>query len=167
MLAAGASYSRTETMFAPPSLTGRFTVFVIADSAGVVFENGSESNDAGAAGAPLDLMPIPYADLRLVDLAVPTAADSGTPLAVTWTVRNDGIGRTNTTGWSDVVTIARNADGSGVVTSAAFDHLGILEPGGSYVRTASVQLPNALQKKIGVVFRLQGVLRGIAEQLSR
>src|SRR3954452_4364038 len=143
-------------MFAPASLTRRFTVFVTAAPAGAVFENGAESNNVGTASAPLDVMPIPYADLRLVDVTAAAAAESGTPLAVTWTVRNDGIGRTNSTNWTDVVTIARNADGTGVVTTAAFDHLGILEPGGSYVRTGAVQLPSALSGPVYVLVRTSG-----------
>ena len=106
-LAVGTSYSRTETMFAPATTSGRFTVFVIADATGVVFENGSESNNVAAAGAVLDLMPIPYADLRVTDVTVPATALSGTPLTVTWTVRNDGIGRTDLAAWSDTVTVAR------------------------------------------------------------
>ena len=137
-----AGYSRTETMFAPAAESGRFNVFVITDSGRVVFENGSESNNAAAAAAQLDLMPFPYADLKLIDVSVPATAQSGGLLEVTWTVRNDGIGRTDLTNWSDTVTVARNPDGTNVITSAGFDHIGVLEVGGQYVRTGSVLLPN-------------------------
>ena len=155
-LAVGASYSRTETMFAPATTSGRFTVFVIADATGVVFENGSEANNVASAGTTLDVMPIPYADLRLTDVTVPATALSGTPLMVTWTVRNDGIGRTDLGAWSDTITIARAADGTGVITNAGFDHIGVLEAGGSYVRTGAVLLPNALSGAVYVIVDTSG-----------
>jgi hypothetical protein len=71
----GDSYSRSETMFAPPALTGRFTVFVRTDSQDVVFENGSEANNVAAAPDPLDVMPIPYADLSVVSVDQRAGAD--------------------------------------------------------------------------------------------
>ncbi|MEX2646227.1 MAG: CARDB domain-containing protein, partial [Gaiellaceae bacterium] len=155
-LAVGSGYSRTETMFAPPVATGRFSVFVIADAGGVVFENAAESNNVGSPGAPLDLMPIPYADLRLLDVTVPETAQSGTLLSVTWTVRNDGIGRTDRESWADQVRISRNSDGSAFIVGAGFDHIGVLEAGGSYVRTGNVQLPNALSGPVYVTVRTSG-----------
>ena len=47
---AGPSYSRSETMFAPPAATGRFTrVRASPTPSGVVFENGAETDNVGAA----------------------------------------------------------------------------------------------------------------------
>src|SRR6185295_9974805 len=102
-LAVGDAYSRSETMFAPPSLNGRFNVFVRTDSQTVVFENNFESNNTLTASAPLDVIPFPYADLKIVELDAPAGGESGKPLTVTWTVRNDGIGSTNSIAWSDTL----------------------------------------------------------------
>src|SRR6185503_17323213 len=135
---------------------GRFTVFVVADATAAVFENGSESNNTASAPAALDVMPIPYADLRVEGLTVPATALSGNPLAVTWTVRNDGIGRTDFISWTDTVVIARASDGTGVVTSLGFDHIGVLEAGGSYVRTGNVLLPNGLSGVVYVIVKTTG-----------
>ena len=155
-LAVGESYSRSETMFAPPSLTGRFTVFVRTDAQGLVFENGSDANNVAAAPAPLDVMPMPYADLSVVSLGAPADGTSGAPLSVTWTVRNDGIGRTNTSAWSDSLKLASDAAGTQIVASTLVDHLGVLEVGGSYVRTASIIVPNGYAGPLYVVLRTEG-----------
>ena len=53
---------------------------------------------------------------------------------MTWTVVNDGIGRTDRAQWTDVVPLATNPDGTGVVRSTVFDHIGVLGAGG---RTAA------------------------------
>ena len=160
-LAAGGSYSRIETMFAPAAISGRFNVFVIADADRLVFENNLKANNAGSSGTPLDLMPIPYADLKLVDVTVPASAQSGNLLEVMWTVRNEGIGRTDRTSWSDQVTVARNPDGSDVIVSTSFDHIGVLEVGGSYQRSGSVLLPNTLSGPVYVKVRTGGVFEFI------
>nr|WP_309246834.1 CARDB domain-containing protein [Ramlibacter montanisoli] len=161
-LAQGASYSRSETVFAPASYApDSYRVFVIADAGRQVFENGSEANNAAAAPAPLDLMPIPFADLVLTDLVVPATAQSGQSLAVSWAVRNDGIARTDRTSWSDTVIVSRNPDGSDVVAIAGFDHIGVLAAGDRYERSGSVRLPDALSGPVYVTVRTGGVFEFI------
>ncbi|HET9129437.1 MAG TPA: CARDB domain-containing protein, partial [Terriglobia bacterium] len=155
-LAEGTSYSRTETMFGPASGSGRYNVFVITDSGKVVFENGNETNNSASAPSQFDLMPFPYADLKMISVNAPATAQSGNLLTVTWVVRNDGIGRTDLTQWSDIVTLARNADGTNAVTSVAFDHIGVLEVGGQYERTASLTLPNTLSGTFYVMVKTSG-----------
>ncbi|MBY0468092.1 MAG: hypothetical protein K2Q07_03835, partial [Burkholderiaceae bacterium] len=142
-LAVGDSYTRSELVLAPPSLSGRFTLFVQADSAGQVFENGLESNNA-ASTAPVDIMPIAYADLQVVSAGTAASAQSGGTVTVTWRVENRGIGRTDLSAWSDRVTLATNADGSGVVVSGSFDHLGALSAGSGYDRSGTLTLPQGL-----------------------
>ena len=69
-------------------------------------------------------------------------------------MRNDGIGRTDLTTWSDTVTIARNSDGTERHHQRPrFEHIGVLEAGGSYIRTGSVLLPNVLSGPVYVIVR--------------
>ena len=143
-LALGASYSQTQTMYAPPSTSGRYHVFVVTDSGNAVFENGSKANNTASASAPLDIMPIPYAELAVSGVSAPATAESGTLIPVTWTVTNNGIGQTNIAEWNDTVTLSTGSDGTGFITNQPFDHLGYLAPGGSYTRTGDVQVPNGL-----------------------
>ena len=50
-LAVGESYRRSETLFAPPALTGHFTVSVRTDAQQVVFENNNQINNLASAPA--------------------------------------------------------------------------------------------------------------------
>src|SRR5207245_2032043 len=101
-MAVGDSYSRSETIYLPAAFVGRYTLLVRADQRAVVFENGSETNNA-AAPAPFDVMPIPYADLRVTSVTAPATGESGRALPVEWTVANQGIGPTDRAQWSDTV----------------------------------------------------------------
>ena len=91
-----------------------------------------------------DVMTIPYADL-VVDAVTPqTPAYSGQDLAITWVVRNQGIGLTNSSEWEDRLYLATTPDGSDRAYVASFDHIGFLAPGGSYTRTGHIVLPDGL-----------------------
>ena len=50
---------------------------------------------------PFDVTPIPYADMVVDSIQVAPPAASGQPLAVAWTIRNQGIGPTNGDRWYD------------------------------------------------------------------
>jgi subtilase family serine protease len=152
----GDSYSRSETIFLPPAFVGRYTLLVRADGRGAVFENGSEANNTGAAPNVFDVMPIPYADLQVTSLAVPATGRSGQALHVQWTVANLGIGPTDGASWGDIVTLAANADGSNAIAGYGFDHIGVLAPGGSYVRAADLTVPNGVSGTYYVVVRTGG-----------
>ena len=144
VLDAGESYTRTETFYLPAAFEGRFTLFVRTDADGEVFENGLKDDNTLAKAAPFDVMRIPYADLVIDALSPQGGAMSGRPLNVEWVVRNQGIGLTSTDNWTDVLSLSPNADGSGAVLLGRFNHLGFLEPDGSYSRTGSVLLPNGV-----------------------
>ena len=152
----GASYTREESVLLPRAFTGRFTLFVRADSGDAVFENGLEANNAAGSPQPFDVMPIPYADLVIESLVVPPVASSGQPLSVTWTVRNQGIGTTNVAHWYDRVYLATNPDGTGRTLLGTFDHIGFLAPGGTYPRSASITLAEGLQGTFYVVVETPG-----------
>ncbi|OYY60760.1 MAG: hypothetical protein B7Y51_11290, partial [Burkholderiales bacterium 28-67-8] len=142
-LAVGEHYTRSESVIAPPGLSGRFTLFVKSDAAGQVFENGNEADNV-ASTSPIDVMPIAYADLQFASAGTAGTAQSGGTVAVSWRVENRGIGRTDLSSWSDRVTVTRNADGTGVVATGSFDHLGVLAAGTGYDRKGNVSLPEGL-----------------------
>ncbi len=144
-LAVGASYTQTQTVQMPAGFTGRYHLFVETDSGDAVFENGSKANNVGEAPNNFDVMPIPYADLVVSSIVVPQPAGSGLPLNVTWTITNQGIGLTNTPSWSDDLALASDPAGKNIIQDyGLFNHLGPVGPGGSYVRTAQVTLPEGL-----------------------
>ncbi|MFO0443142.1 MAG: CARDB domain-containing protein, partial [Betaproteobacteria bacterium] len=145
-LGAGQSYEGTVTYRFGPGFTRQGKVFVRTDALGAVWENGQEANNQGQATGVLDVMPIPYADLRVESVSVPAAAVSGQPLQVSWTVANRGIGITDRSTWDDRVWLTANADGSGARHELArAGQIGQLGVGGSYTRTIQATLPQGLE----------------------
>ena len=144
-LAPGQSYTQTQTVQMPPGFTGQYHLFVVADAGNAVFENGMRAGNVGEAPNLFDVMPIPYADLVVSSIVDPQNAGSGLPVTVTWTVTNQGIGLTSVPNWDDDLALASDPAGKDVVEDfGLFDHLGPIGPGGSYVRTAQVVLPEGL-----------------------
>ncbi|RMG35700.1 MAG: LEPR-XLL domain-containing protein, partial [Gammaproteobacteria bacterium] len=141
-LAVGESYSRTESIYMPPAMNGRFTLYVTTDAGAEVFENELEANNTRALDGFFDVVPIPYADLVVTDMSAPANAQSGQPVTLHWSVKNQGIGLTNTSRWDDVIYLADNPDGNGRIRMGTFGHIGFLAPGDSYQREAQVTLPD-------------------------
>ncbi|MEI7464999.1 MAG: CARDB domain-containing protein, partial [Burkholderiales bacterium] len=165
-LTVGDGYTQSQTVLAPAGLSGRFTLFVRADSGNAVFENDSEANNTSST-APVDVMPIAYADLQVVSAGTANATQSGGTVAVNWRVENRGIGRTNTTGWSDRVTLARNVDGTDVVATAYFDHFGTLAKDAFYDRVGQVNLPEGLSGTFYVFVETGGAYEFIYDNNNR
>ncbi|MCR5864424.1 pre-peptidase C-terminal domain-containing protein [Aquincola sp. J276] len=155
-LAQGGVYSRTETMFAPPGRSGRFHVLVKTDAENQVFEHGGEADNTDSPAAPLDLMTRPYADLEMGGVSAQANAQSGGTVAVTWTVTNRGIGRTDTDRWTDEVVLTSDAAGQHIVKAMGFQHIGVLEVGGHYTRTGVVSLPDTFSGTLYAFVRTSG-----------
>ncbi|MCP4711103.1 MAG: hypothetical protein GY869_20985, partial [Planctomycetes bacterium] len=138
----GTEYSRTEIMTLPPALEGRFTLFVETDATDMVYEHLDVGANVDEADHPVDVTPIPYADLLVDVVAVDGAGESGGLLQVSWTVSNQGIGVTNKSSWSDQVWLARDEAGTGRINLTSFSHIGSLAVGDDYTRVVDVTLPS-------------------------
>ncbi len=144
-LAKNASYTQTQVVQMPPEFTGRYHLFVETDAGDAVFQNGQRGNDIGEDPNNFDVMPIPYADLVVSSITPPPTSGSGLTVNVSWKVTNQGIGLTSVPSWSDDLALASDPAGKNIIEDyGLFNHLGPIGPGGSYVRTASVTLPNGL-----------------------
>ncbi len=148
----------TETFLLPPSFNGRYHIFVKTDINDVVFEHDLPSDNITISQNPVDIVPLPYADLVISALeAEKNTANSGQALEVSWTVTNQGIGLTSTNQWSDRLQLASDPEGKQIVaTLGAFDHVGNLAVEGSYERTATVILPHGLEGTYYVVAKTGG-----------
>ncbi len=157
LLAVGASYSQTQTFLLPPHFEGQYHLFVETNSTGAVFENGNTANNYAEAPNLFDVSPIPYADLVVPSVTVSPTGASGQPVQISWTVANQGIGVTNTSSWSDEVSLATDPAGTNIVVDlGGFEHIGVLAPGGSYTHTVEVTLPVTLQGTYYVVVHTGG-----------
>lgn len=155
-LAVGASYSRTEQFFLPAGYSGRVNVFVRTDGADAVFENGSEANNLGTRAGKIDIMPVAYADLVIASTNVPPDAQSGRPVTISWSVKNQGIGRTNSESWTDTVFVFADAALTQLVAVQGFDHIGALAKDEGYSRSGTLTLPNGLTGTVYVLVQTGG-----------
>lgn len=141
LLPAATEYSRSETILLPPATEGRFTLFVVTDSADVVFEHLDIGNNVGAADHQIDIMPQPFADLVVDAVAAGASGTNGSPIELSWTVANIGIAPTSSTRWRDRVSISADPAGSGRRVLGDFTHIGGLATGLGYTSNANVTLP--------------------------
>ncbi|MEY8839991.1 CARDB domain-containing protein, partial [Cribrihabitans sp. XS_ASV171] len=81
-------------------------------------------------------------DLVVQDVTAPENANSGEDVLVRWTVKNEGIGLTQTSRWTDLVYIADNPDGNDRELVGRFEQLGFLAPDADYTREALIRLPD-------------------------
>ncbi|MFM6439691.1 MAG: CARDB domain-containing protein, partial [Microcystis panniformis] len=152
LLAAGDSYSRSETILLPVNFEGRYQLFIQTDVNNVIFEGNSEANNTVSAPNFFDVVRIPYADLVVSSLTTPTTGSSGQPLSISWTVTNqsqanqgNGIATTNTNSWVDRVELTTDPEGKNVIADLGyFDHTGALGLDTSYTRSANVTIPNGI-----------------------
>jgi subtilase family serine protease len=143
-LQVGDGYSASLTVQLAPGLTRRGKILVRTDFGATVWEGGLEANNQAASGQ-VDVMPIPYADLRVESVSAPANAFSGKPINVSWMVANRGIAITHTDSWSDQVWLSSNPDGSGSRWNlGSTSILGALGVGGTYTRTLQCTLPQGL-----------------------
>src|SRR6185369_4827005 len=95
------SYSRSEHITLPAGSSGQYHVFVVTDAGNAVYEYTFEGNNLTEPNNLLAISPVPFADLVISDVTVPSTGASGRPLAVSWTVHNQGTGSTNVNSWQD------------------------------------------------------------------
>lgn len=144
------SYSREELVPIPTGLAGQYHIYVVTDATNSVFEASFEDNNTRSVlssidnGNPLPITVIPAdkADLQVTQVTAPTTAASGQPLTVSWTVRNQGIERTNSEYWYDRVYLSVDAvlSDDDVRLGGSF-HAGAIAPAGEYTETATFTLP--------------------------
>jgi Ca2+-binding RTX toxin-like protein len=142
-LAAGASYSRNESVTIPAGLgTGSdFLLFMANDNGGQLESDaGNDTNDLVAV--PISVI---APDLQVTGLKVqPSSPVSGSTIVVSWNDTNTGDGATDA-GWADSVSVLNRSTGQTLATgSVPYDASvrGALQPGGSAAQQFSFTLPD-------------------------
>ena len=67
-----------------------------------------------------------------------------------------GIGPTSQTIWTDTLRLTADAAGTQILNTVLANHLGVLEVGASYVRTADITVPNGFSGPIFVTVETKG-----------
>ncbi|MDN5787397.1 CARDB domain-containing protein, partial [Pseudorhodobacter sp.] len=143
-LAPGEYYLRSEAIALPAGFSDRLKIYVVADAAGSVFEDGATANNRAIAPGNVDIARAAYADLAVRSIEAQATAVSGGQINVAWVVENKGLGLTDRSSWVDRVTLSRNPDGTGVISNQSFTHLGILPVGETYARSAAIDVPEGI-----------------------
>ena len=95
-------------MTVPLRLTGTWHVSVVTDALGQVAEPDTRANNTFLPPADIALTS-PFADLQVEVAVAPAQVIEGTPLALSWRVRNAGDGATDATQWQDAVYLSTDS----------------------------------------------------------
>ncbi|MFZ4526019.1 MAG: CARDB domain-containing protein [Chlorobium sp.] len=134
-------YTNSVTVRLANGLQGSWYLFASTDTNNDVFELDNANNIAAIAEAiTIDSRP---ADLVVTEVTAPTAVQAGNSLRLSWTVKNQGIGDSGITQWTDRVVLSRDAvfGNSDDLTLGNFTHTGLLNNGQSYSSNELVVLP--------------------------
>jgi subtilase family serine protease len=141
-LAPGASTSLSATFatIPPGTAPGDYYLFAVVE-APVPLSDRDDSNNV--ASRPITVQQV-NADLVVTALAAPPAAKLSTPVAISWTVANQGAEAAESFGWADAVFISSDQvlDASDTFVSAQYRFDGSLPAGGSYHASATFLLPD-------------------------
>jgi len=154
LLEAGQSYSTTEPVPIPISLSGTYYLFVTTNPATIDQTTNQptyavyESNYANDSSTPVTVtVNQSLADLVVTQVAAPSALETGQSVTITWTTANVGTGTTNANSWYDDVWMSTTADvneGGIDVYLGSYYRSNSLAAGQSYNASATVTIPQTL-----------------------
>jgi subtilase family serine protease len=143
-LPSDSSYHVSLRVKLPDTLSGKHYLFVLADITNHVLEYGAENNNCRYDSITIVLSPPP--DLVVESASGPPGANSGSKMAVQWTVRNQGAGPTIANFWEDRFFVSKdsvfNPDSAVVVGFAS--HYPRLQLDSSYSGSVDVTLPDGI-----------------------
>jgi len=143
-LPASAGYSVIQQVSLPVGVYGTdFTIVICTDYGDLVNEQAYEDNNC-TDPQPIEITITPPPDLDVTAFSVDsTEALSGRPVEFTWTVMNNGPGRTVEGTWTDAVYLSSDdVLDPGVDTRLlTANHFGDLDVGEAYTKSRSVNLP--------------------------
>ncbi|MDH6084190.1 CARDB domain-containing protein, partial [Umezakia ovalisporum] len=140
-LNSGDSYNNSLTVTLPRGIDANYYFLVQTDIYNQVNEVDNEGDNLGY-GEPTNIDLTPPPDLQLTNVNAPSGAFSGQAMNLSWTVTNEGTGRTLETAWWDRVfmSVDETLDASDRILGD-FYRSGTLNPGESYTGTGTVNLP--------------------------
>ncbi|MCF4969755.1 hypothetical protein CV014_22890 [Nostoc sp. CMAA1605] len=137
----GDSYTNSLTVTLPRGIDSNYYFLVQTDAYNSVTEVGNEG-DNFRAGGPTDVNLTPPPDLQVTTVNAPSGAFSGQPVTLSWTVTNEGTGRTLENTWYDRIfmSLDETLDASDRFLGEVL-HNGSLNADSSYNASATVNLP--------------------------
>ena|GEM_PF-1257501 len=146
-LAVGGSYTVSKSVTLPAAAPGSYFLIFRVNHTRLLTESNYDNNNRAIAinvTAP-DLVPTAF--------TAPATASTQQPIAVSWTVKNQGTGDALPT-WNDDVILSTTPTGSGIeLVSSNTPQSTALAVGGSYTVSKSVTLPAAAPGSYYLIFR--------------
>lgn len=140
-LNAGQTYTNSQSMLLPASAAGFYSIEVIADSGGDLFNGVNEAANIGMTPSTLFVTLTPSADLAASGVTIsPSTGLPGDTATISWQVTNDSTNTAPAT-WTDAVYLSTNTvwDLSAILVTT-HDHSN-LNPGASYGDSWTGPLP--------------------------
>jgi len=154
LLNAGHSYTTSQPVTVPISLSGTYYVFVTTNPQYIDPTTHEptyavyESNYANDSSPPVTVSVNQLlADLVVTNVAAPSALETGQTYTITWTTANEGTGTTNVNSWYDDVWMSTTTDvgeGGTDVYLGSYYRSNALAAGQSYNASATVTIPQTL-----------------------
>ncbi|MBZ0108078.1 MAG: FG-GAP-like repeat-containing protein [Candidatus Scalindua rubra] len=139
----GLSYTNESLVKVPDDITGDYFVFVKTDSRDQVFEHESEDNNT--LGSPSTIQII-TPDLEPVEVNVSPGGSSGEHLAVSWSVKNIGLGDRIGGNWKDTIYLSQDLafNINSAIVLESHSQSGIVLSGSTYLSEPAVNLPEGI-----------------------
>lgn len=132
----------SESPVLPSGISGEYFVFLEINWTETVFETGAQPNNLLRSASAMSVTLSPEADLQISGVELPDVLTAGIPALIEWEVHNEGAGAASSLNWTDNIWLsADDTLDAGDVLLASQSYSGGLEPGSSYTRLASLNLP--------------------------
>jgi hypothetical protein len=95
----------SSTVSVPRDIAGEYYVYVVIDSDNAIFENQGEGNNVIRSSNLISILP---PDLEAIEMNISSRGSSGGLAAVSWTVRNSGVGDLINGNWKDSIYLSQN-----------------------------------------------------------
>jgi large repetitive protein len=143
----GAFYERAVDVNLVNGLSGNYYLIV---NVGGAFELDKTANNTQIIPIQIALTPAP--DLVVKSITAPTNLQSGDRFDLTWEVKNDGTGNTDSN-WVDTVYLQEIGKPENLIALQNYTYNRILESGKSYSRTESFKLNDTIQGQYQVLVK--------------
>jgi hypothetical protein len=146
VLAAGESYTDSQTVNLPVGVSGPFYFLVQTDVNGQVFEINPIGNKVAATATAETVNLTPPPDLQVSAVTTPATAVASHALTFSYTVTNAGAGGTPNFAWDDSFYLSPTAtyDAATAIPLGQATHGGSLDAGAGYTNSITETLPNGI-----------------------
>lgn len=127
-----------------PTLSGAYYIIINCDAKNQVYEDNNEDNNL--LNKKIVINPYPSIDLSLDTIICPSNGWSGEKVNISYTVKNNGDGKTLRSSWYDMLYLSEDKilSNDDVELTPKNKHSGPLSPGEEYTKPLNVTLPNGI-----------------------